>query len=93
MIVCDDLDRLLDPLSPAEWQAALTYWQAHGLTEEEARRAEAFARAIMTRHPVSLGSARAGVRRATCAERHALRRSGDAACHHTTSIAAREGHR
>jgi hypothetical protein len=78
MIVSEALDRLLDALSPAEWQAALTYWQAHGLTAEQARRAEAFARAIITRHPVSLGSARAGVRRATCSERHALRRGGDA---------------
>jgi hypothetical protein len=64
MIISTDLNRLPDALSPAEWQAALTYWQAHGLTDEEARRAEAFARDLITRHTVSLESARAGVLRA-----------------------------
>jgi hypothetical protein len=64
LIFPTDLDRLIDQLSPEDWQTALDYWHAQGLTDAEAREGEAVAREVAARYPFTLDETRQQVFRA-----------------------------
>jgi hypothetical protein len=74
MPIRETLHRLVDALSPEEWHTALTYWRARGLSDEQARRVETFARYLAARQPIGLERARAVVLRGVQS-----RRGGDQA--------------
>jgi hypothetical protein len=50
----DDPDRRVDDLSSDASEAAMVYWRTQGVTDDQARWAEAFARDVANRYPFTL---------------------------------------